>query len=319
MGRQNNWTRKLNDPRHRVNIFKRINRRAPWLKIVLLVVLLPTIFVTVMAWRIWMSSPQRSRSSEPEIADVVPEIELSEDQVELYSELPAVEQTKTELVDRAEVRILRDRKRVIPAGKPLVALTFDDGPSSETTPRLLDVLKQRRAVATFFVLGVMAQANPEVVRRADREGHEIASHTMYHQNLATLPEASVRADVDEAKGVIRSILGRDVRLTRAPYGSSNALVANVMGTPVINWSVDPSDWRKERRENSADIYYGVVDAVSDGAIVLMHDIYPSTVDKVGPIVDELRNRGYEFVTVSELAEARGVTMVNGAEYRSFEP
>ena len=336
-GKMSNWAKKLNDPRHRVNIFKRINRRLPWLKVVLVVVLTPMIIITVMAWRIWMGSPQRLQA-EQEVAEqgtteqesmgqdaTGAEITDSgmiapEDKVELYSELPAMpERTKTEIVDRADVRILRDRKRVIPAGKALLALTFDDGPSAETTPRLLDTLKQRRVPATFFVLGVMAQANPDMVRRADREGHEIGSHTMYHQNLTTLPEAGVRADVDEAKRVIRGILGREPSLTRVPYGSVNTLVANVVGTPLVNWSVDPSDWRKERRENSADIYYGVVDSTFDGAIVLMHDIYPTTVDKVGPIIDELRARGYEFVTVSELAEARGVTMAPGVEYRAFRP
>ena len=313
MWHRDNWTRKLNDPRGRVNIIKRINRRMPWLKVVLAIVLIPTVIVLAMAWRIWLNSPNAKPG--PKEAPV----EISENEVELRSYLPAMEKEDREIVDRTEIKVLRGRVREIPAGRPLVALTFDDGPSSVTTPRLLDVLKEKNAVATFFMLGRMARGNPEIVKRAASEGHEIASHTMHHQNLPRIGEARVQADVNEANQVFQSILGTAPTLTRPPYGNHNAMVARIINTPLINWTVDTNDWRTENKNNSWNIFNNAVDNAFDGAIILMHDIYPTTVDRVGSIVDELRERGYELVTITEMATARGITMQPGVEYRSFRP
>ena len=323
----NDWTRKFNYSQYKVNIFRRVNRRWPWLKMVLAVVLTVLLIVVIMAWKIWLGSPQREVAMGPVaekgkmIMDSGRKETVSEDDlVEVVTVVPAEEEQETrELVDITEVRVLQRMKRVIPKDKPLVALTFDDGPSGLTTPRLLDELKARKARVTFFMLGRMARANPEVVQRAYREGHEIASHTMHHQNLIRVSEEAARADVEEANGVFMNIIGERPSLTRAPYGNVNATVATVVGTPLINWTVDANDWRKENREEPQKIFDAVIYNVFDGAIVLMHDIYPTTVDKVGAIVDELKAQGYELVTVSEMAEARGVELEVGTKYWSFKP
>lgn len=320
-----NWAKKLNDPRKRVNIVKQVNRRLPWLKVVLAVIFIGTGSITFAAWQIWQSSPnaqlEDTVAGETEtLAGDAPEPETAKDDVEVYSVLPALEnRTKKEIVERAKVRVLQGRKRIIATGTPMVALTFDDGPSGITTPRLLDVLREKQAVATFFMLGKMARANPAVVKRAASEGHEVASHTMYHQNLIRISEGSIRADVGEANQVFVNILGAKPALTRVPYGNANTTVKRMVGTPLINWTVDTNDWRKESKANPRKIFDTAIYNAFDGAIILMHDIYPTTVDQVGPIIDELRARGYELVTVSEMAQARGITMQPGVEYSSFRP
>ena len=201
-------------------------------------------------------------------------------------------------------------------GKKLVALTFDDGPSSATTPSLLDTLKNRDVPATFFMLGYMARSNPEIVKRIKAEGHDIASHTMYHQNLIRITPAAVQADINEANAVFQDILGRTLEYTRPPYGNINDAVRNNVGTPMILWSVDTLDWKNQ---NTDSIISTTMSEVSDGAIILMHDIYPTTVNAVPVLIDELRKAGYEFVTISELTKIRGYTLQNGTAYYNFRP
>lgn len=199
-------------------------------------------------------------------------------------------------------------------GKKLIALTFDDGPSVYTTPRLLDTLKNRGVKATFFVLGTMAQRAPDLLRREVAEGHEVASHTPYHNQLTLLSAAQVRAEALEMDRIFTEILGTRPPFTRPPYGSFNAMVGEALGQPMILWSVDPQDW-KDR--NASVVCSRVVSATREGSIILVHDIHATTVDAVPCIVDTLRSYGYEFVTVSELAASRGVKMVNGRAYYSF--
>lgn len=209
------------------------------------------------------------------------------------------------------VRIKRDI-----TGKKLVALTFDDGPSSATTPRLLDILHEKDAPATFFMLGKMAREVPDIVRRADKEGHVVASHTMYHQNLIRISSAAAKDDIAESKTVFKDILGHEPTLTRPPYGNINDRVRDEIGTPLILWSVDPLDWKSK---NVDDILAVTKEQVHDGAIILMHDIYGTTIDAVPVIIDELRKDDYDFVTVPELAKIRGVDLSNGTTYYNFRP
>lgn len=202
------------------------------------------------------------------------------------------------------------------AGKKMIALTFDDGPSSATTPRLLDILQQKGVKATFFMLGQRMQQVPEVVKRAAAEGHEIASHTPYHNQQTKLGAAGIQAEVATMNQIFTGILGYNPPFTRPPYGSVNDTVRQYMGQPLILWSIDPEDW-KDR--DAATVRARVVGAAYDGAIALMHDIYATTVDAVAGIIDDLRAQGYEFLTISELAAARGVTLQNGVTYYNFRP
>jgi len=201
-------------------------------------------------------------------------------------------------------------------GKMLVALTFDDGPSATTTPALLDILSQKDAPATFFMLGNMARANPDLVQRVASEWHEVASHTMYHQNLGKLSEAAVKSDIAEANEVFQNILGHTPSLVRPPYGSINDAVRTNAGTPLILWSVDTLDW-KNKDTNS--IISTTMSQVYDGAIILMHDIHPTSVEAIPTLIDTLRSSGYEFVTISELARERGTSLTPGTTYYNLRP
>ena len=209
------------------------------------------------------------------------------------------------------VRIKRDL-----TGKKLVALTFDDGPSSVTTPRLLDILYEKDVPATFFVLGKMAREAPDIVKRAEREGHIVASHTMYHQNLVRISAQAIKDDIAESKSVFSDILGHEPTLTRPPYGNINNAVRDSVGTPMILWSVDTLDWQSK---DPSAILAVTKEQIHDGAVILMHDIYDSSIDAVPAIIDELRNDGYDFVTVPELAKIRGVNLQSGTAYYNFRP
>lgn len=199
-------------------------------------------------------------------------------------------------------------------GSRLIALTFDDGPSPANTPRLLDILNERNAKATFFVLGNLAERNPAILQRQVAEGHEVASHTPYHDQLTSLTAEQVRWQALEMDRIFTNTLGTVPPFTRPPYGSTNTTVQNALGQPLIIWSVDPRDWQDR---NSATVCNRVVSAAFDGAIVLMHDIHATTVDAVPCIIDNLRARGYEFLTISDLAAARDVPLINGHIYYSF--
>lgn len=198
-------------------------------------------------------------------------------------------------------------------GKKLVALTFDDGPSA-ATGRLLDILAEKGVRATFFVVGPRAEQNPDLLRRQVAE-HEVGSHTMGHIDMTKMSTEAVRADTEQMRGIIEAAGGK-LELVRPPYGLVGAAAREGTGTPLMLWTVDPKDWRVR---DAATVRQRVVEATYDGAIVLMHDIYESTVEAVGGIIDDLRAQGYEFLTVSELAEVRGVEMVNGVTYGSFRP
>ena len=203
-----------------------------------------------------------------------------------------------------------------PYGKKLVALTFDDGPSPTTTPVLLDVLTEKDVPATFFMLGTMARNHPEIVRRAARERHEIASHTMYHQNLIRITPEAAQADLNEAKATFKEILGYGPTCVRPPYGNFNDFITTAATRPLILWSVDTLDWQSK---DPNAIIATAVNQIHDGAIVLMHDIYPTTVEAVPTLVDTLRSAGYEFVTISEMAKLRDVQLSAGTAYYNFRP
>lgn len=202
---------------------------------------------------------------------------------------------------------------VVP-GHKVIALTFDDGPSSATTPRLLDILKSKDIKVTFFVLGTMAQRSPDLLRREVSEGHEVASHTPYHNQLTNLTWDQVHAEAVEMDQIFQEILGTVPPFTRPPYGSYNATVSSALGQPLILWSIDPRDWADR---NASTVCSRVTSAAFDGAIILVHDIHATTVDAVPCIVDNLYAQGYQFLTVSELAAYKNVPLVNGVAYGKF--
>ena len=202
------------------------------------------------------------------------------------------------------------------SGEKLIAVTFDDGPSQYTST-LLDGLAARGVKVTFFMQGVNAQNYTSVVRRAWNEGHQICSHTYNHPNLNTLSADAIRSQFSRTDAILDNALGFDQRyMIRPPYGNANQTVLSLGGVPFFYWSVDTRDWESR---NADKVYNEFMRAARDGSIVLLHDIYSTSVSGALRAIDTLKSQGYQFVTVAELFYRRGVTLQNGTMYYNCYP
>ncbi len=201
-------------------------------------------------------------------------------------------------------------------GGKLIALTFDDGPGPHTE-RLLDGLRARGVRATFFMVGQQVSRYSEVVSRVYREGHQVANHSYSHANLVNLSPGEVQNQILSTSRLLDQACGAGTRyLVRAPYGSTNDQVRAAVGAPLVYWAVDPQDWKYR---NAATVRDRVVQGAADGAIILLHDSHPTSVDGALQAIDILQRQGYEFVTVGELFRRRGVPMENGVSYVRCRP
>ncbi len=190
--------------------------------------------------------------------------------------------------------VAADAPAVIETEK-LVALTFDDGPRRATTARLLDALRERGVPATFFLIGEQLAGNEELVRRMRAEGHQVGSHTWSHTDLTAVSAAQAQQELGRTKAALEKILGPGSYWVRPPYGRLRENPA--LETPIIIWSVDPRDWESKDADAVTE---HVLTHVQPGDILLLHDIYDSSVDAAIRIVDALQAQGYRFVTVEEL-------------------
>ena len=204
----------------------------------------------------------------------------------------------------------------LPEGKKLIALTFDDGPRRATTTRLLDGLAERGVKATFFLIGAQIENNEDVVRRMDEEGHQVGIHTFDHVKLTGLSRADFDAQVEKSRDTLKAVLGHNDFLLRPPYGMLDDGVRAMAGCPILLWSIDPEDWRDRDGERVAA---EVTAQARDGGIILMHDIFPESVDAALEIVDALHAQRYLFCTVEELFAARGVPLEAGQVYWNAYP
>ena len=198
--------------------------------------------------------------------------------------------------------------------RPLVALTFDDGPREATTGPLLDGLALREVPATFFLVGSRIPGNEELVCRMAAEGHQIGVHTYDHVELKGLDRNGFALQVDRTRALLASLLGEGSYWLRPPYGLLDERAGSWCGGPVILWSVDPEDWRDSDIDR---IVSAVVEHTSDGDIILLHDLFPSSAQAALLIVDELLDRGFCFVTVEQLMDERGVVPEAGVRYRKI--
>lgn len=198
--------------------------------------------------------------------------------------------------------------------KPMVALTFDDGPTTTVTNRILDVLEQYNAKATFFVVGnrLGSTGCKSTVARAYTLGCEIGNHSYTHPKLNTLSAAEIQKEITKTNDAITKIIGAPVTLFRPPYGFINDTVRAYANAPLIFWSVDPEDWNSR---NAAKVYKHVMSKVKDGDIILMHDLYNSTAEACEALVPALLAEGYQLVTVSELFACKGITLTTGDTFR----
>jgi peptidoglycan/xylan/chitin deacetylase (PgdA/CDA1 family) len=197
----------------------------------------------------------------------------------------------------------------------MIAFTFDDGPNRYTTPQLLDGLRERGVHATFFMLGTLVQKMPDIVLQAYEDGHAIGGHGYDHRAYFTkLSAESLQTQLQKVDGAISGITGEAPSLLlRPPYGAINAAVAHNTGKANILWNIDPRDWQVRDADK---ICNSILSHAMDGGVVIMHDIYPTSVNGALKAVDKLLEDGWELVTVPELFEAFGVSLQAGGIYRS---
>jgi len=178
-----------------------------------------------------------------------------------------------------------------------IALTFDDGPHPSYTERLLDGLKERGVVATFFVTGEHAALHPEIIGRMKEEGHVIGNHTYSHIQLRQDNRETFKKELQKTNKVLKELTGEDAVYVRPPYGSWDKELEKELNMIPVLWSVDPLDWCTG---NVQTVVRRVKEKVKDNSIILMHDYYETSVTAALQIVDELIEEGYEFVTVEEM-------------------
>lgn len=183
------------------------------------------------------------------------------------------------------------------AEQKYIALTFDDGPHKECTPVLLEGLKSRGVKATFFLMGENIPGNEAVVKQMQQDGHLIGNHSFRHIQLTKAGEDAVCKAVEKTESLISDITGMRPEYLRPPYGDWNeGLECRLDLTPVF-WTVDSLDWKLK---NTGKIVKRVEKYVGNGDIILMHDIFPTSVEAALELVDILQEQGYQFVTVEEL-------------------
>lgn len=197
----------------------------------------------------------------------------------------------------------------------MVALTFDDGPSSKNTLEIVEKLKEYNAHATFFVLGSNVKGREDIINSILDSGNEIGGHSWDHPNLVKVIDSELEKQLYWVKDAVKeaSNNGYEIKLFRPPYGAVNQHVKNMSPYPLINWDIDTLDWKNK---NTEKIIANVKDNLKDGSIILMHDIHEVSKTAALELIPMLIDEGYQLVTVSELFEAKGIPLEKGNVYFS---
>lgn len=180
---------------------------------------------------------------------------------------------------------------------PQIALTFDDGPHSVFTEQLLNGLQERGVVATFFLLGCNIDGNEKIVSRMQNEGHLIGNHTDSHVQLTLLEPSAASKEISSTNMKIFNITGHMPEYIRPPFGCWNDRIATDIDMTAVLWDIDPLDWKGKDTER---IVSYICHNAEDGDIILLHDVYKTSVEAALEVVDYFKERGFEFVTVDEL-------------------
>ena len=197
--------------------------------------------------------------------------------------------------------------------RPMIALTFDDGPG-EYTEELINCLVENNAKATFFMLGQNVEAYPEIAKELSDAGMELGNHSYSHPDLVTIGAEAAAQQVSNTDAALKAATGFEATVMRPPGGSFNDSVKAAIDHPLIIWSIDTRDWATKSEDQT---YQVVMDNAQDGSVVLMHDIHEWSVKAAIRMIPDLIAKGFKLVTVSELAEAKGKTLQNGNAYYYF--
>ena len=211
--------------------------------------------------------------------------------------------------EEEKVRVEHIRKDLDPE-KPMVALTFDDGPYDRVTNRIVKVLAKHDSRATFFVVGNRVERYADTMKNAYNKGNQIATHTFDHGDLSKMKKKQIRRELKRAFRVMKKINGENPTMLRPPYGNVNDKMRQTIRIPMIYWNVDTDDWASRNK----DKILSRCKSIKDGDIVLMHDLYPSTAAAVEKLVPKLRKKGFQLVTVEELFYYKGIDAKGGKVY-----
>jgi peptidoglycan/xylan/chitin deacetylase (PgdA/CDA1 family) len=214
---------------------------------------------------------------------------------------------------KAETLPVYAKPKPIDPNKPIVALSFDDGPSTYTR-QILKCLAAHNAVATFVVLGNRVNSYAETIQQAYAQGCEIISHTWDHKDLAKLSVAEISVELVRTNDAIARVTGRAPNLFRPPYGRYNdtvSAVAKEKGLSLVLWSVDSLDWSSR---DSKAVQAKILRNVKNGSIILCHDLYGSTADAMEALIPELQSRGFQFVTLTQILQMNDGKIVPGKVY-----
>ena len=196
---------------------------------------------------------------------------------------------------------------------PRIALTFDDGPYAPVGNRIMDCAEQYGGRVTFYVVGNRVNSYKSEIQRMYANGHEIGNHTQDHKYLQKLGAQEIRQQVEACNQAVAAITGEAPKTVRLPGGGKNSTVLANISQPIVLWNVDTLDWKTR---NAASSVQTVLNQVKDGSVVLMHELYNASGDAAVTIIPALVERGYQLVTVSELAQFRG-GLAGGTVYYSF--
>ena len=215
----------------------------------------------------------------------------------------------------SDANIVVSRGRTIDISKPLLALTYDDGPRTDVGARLMDVFEKYGQRTTFFMVGNRVPSRASELQRMVSSGHEVANHTYDHVYLNKASADTIRKQVASCNDIIEQTCGIRPRIMRLPGGNKNATVLANVAMPIILWNIDTRDWEHRSTQKTIN---AVIGKVKDGDIILMHELYESTAAASEYLVPTLVEQGFQLVTVSELAAIKGRTLANGEVYYSIK-
>ena len=215
-------------------------------------------------------------------------------------------------LDESYVKPNVENIRYIDPNKKMMALTFDDGPRASTTRDLGNYFASKDARVTYFWLGSRMENDNDIVLEMHNLGHEVGNHSYDHKSFTILNDEELQFQSDGVSKIIRDITGQKNVLLRPPFGNVNDNVKNKVKNPLINWSIDPEDWKYR---NAKTVFENVEANIHDGGIAVMHDLYGSSVEGAKKILDKYGDE-YQFVTVSEMFAYKGVALEDGKLYLS---
>lgn len=227
---------------------------------------------------------------------------------------PIIIEEKDIIKEEIEIVDIKIEKPVIKDNSKLLSLTFDDGPSKYTKD-LIEVLDKYDSKATFFILGNNIKGNEAIIKNISSKGHQIGIHGYSHTPFTNMDVDDVNAEIAGTYDMLSRIDVRPTNIVRPPFGKLNETIKEQVNYPFVLWNIDTDDVKNQNKEN---IKTNIRKQISEGSIILMHDLYPTTVEAVDEIIPELIGQGYKFVTLSDMNKRYDTVLKPGKVYAKIK-